>query len=132
VFVVRSSQQSGRLPSTEKIFLSFCFKNISTFSSGNTKQSKTDEQRKQSWQKRISEVLLFSTSKNAFLCVPMSVSREHQFHAFMANAMLPAARSKAGLPDFLYNIPKPWKIYQITTTLPNGHNIYQMLLKYSK
>jgi hypothetical protein len=39
----------------------------------------------------------------------------------------------AGLPDFSSrNIPKCWKIYQITTTLwndrkiiPNGHKIYQ-------
>jgi hypothetical protein len=37
------------------------------------------------------------------------------------------------LPDFSWhNIPKRGKIYQITTTLPNGHKIYQMTVKYSK
>jgi hypothetical protein len=30
------------------------------------------------------------------------------------------------------HIPKRGKIYQITTTLPNGHKIYQMTVKYSK
>jgi hypothetical protein len=37
------------------------------------------------------------------------------------------------LPDFsLHNIPKWGKIYQIATTLPNGHKIYQMAVVYSK
>jgi hypothetical protein len=38
-----------------------------------------------------------------------------------------------GLPDFSrHNIPKRGKIYEITTTLPNGHKIYQIIVKYSK
>jgi hypothetical protein len=42
-------------------------------------------------------------------------------------------RSGAGLPDFSWrNIPKRGEIYQITTTLPNGHRIYQRNVKYSK
>jgi hypothetical protein len=37
----------------------------------------------------------------------------------------------AGLPDFSWhNIPKRGKIYLITTTLPNGHKILQMAVKY--
>jgi hypothetical protein len=39
----------------------------------------------------------------------------------------------AGVPDFSgRNIPKRGKIHQITTTLPNGHKIYHMTVKYSK
>jgi hypothetical protein len=38
---------------------------------------------------------------------------------------------EAGLPDFCrHNIPKRGKIYQITT-LPNGHKIYPITLKYT-
>jgi hypothetical protein len=38
-----------------------------------------------------------------------------------------------GLPDFsLSNVPKRWKMYQITTKLPNGHNINKMAVIYSK
>jgi hypothetical protein len=37
----------------------------------------------------------------------------------------------SGLPDFSWHIiPKRGKLYQITTTLPNGHKIYQMTVKY--
>jgi hypothetical protein len=45
-----------------------------------------------------------------------------------------------GLPDSSWhNIPKRWKIYQITTTLPHGHKIcisndrkiFQMTIKYT-
>jgi hypothetical protein len=39
----------------------------------------------------------------------------------------------AGLPDFsLHNRPKWRKIYQMATKLPNGHNIFQMPVMYSK
>jgi hypothetical protein len=38
----------------------------------------------------------------------------------------------ARLPDFSsHNIPKRWKIYQITTTLPNFYKIFQMTVKFS-
>jgi hypothetical protein len=37
------------------------------------------------------------------------------------------------LPDFSWhNIPKRGKLYQITTTLPNGHQVYQIAVKYFK
>jgi hypothetical protein len=40
---------------------------------------------------------------------------------------------KPGLPDLSWlNVPKRGKIYQIITTLPNGHKVYQMTVKYSK
>jgi hypothetical protein len=32
----------------------------------------------------------------------------------------------------MYIIPKRGKINQITTTLPNGHKVYLMAVKYSK
>jgi hypothetical protein len=36
----------------------------------------------------------------------------------------------SGLPDFSrHNVPKTGKMYQITSTLTNGHKIYQMTLK---
>jgi hypothetical protein len=38
-----------------------------------------------------------------------------------------------GLPEFSWhNIPKRWKRYQIITTLPNEHKVYQMAVKCSK
>jgi hypothetical protein len=41
--------------------------------------------------------------------------------------------SKPGLPDLsLLNIPKWGKIYEIATKLPNGHEMYQMAVIYSK
>jgi hypothetical protein len=42
-------------------------------------------------------------------------------------------KSEAGVPDFSWhNIPKRGDIYQMTATLPNGHKIYQLAVKYSK
>jgi hypothetical protein len=38
-----------------------------------------------------------------------------------------------GLPDFsCHNIPKRVEMYQIATKLPNGRNIFQMTVIYSK
>jgi hypothetical protein len=39
----------------------------------------------------------------------------------------------AGLPDFSrHNIPKRGEIYQTAAKLPNGHEMYQMAVIYSK
>jgi phospholipid N-methyltransferase len=41
--------------------------------------------------------------------------------------------SVAGLPDFsLSKHTKMRKIYQMPQTIPNGHKLYQMAVKYSK
>jgi hypothetical protein len=45
----------------------------------------------------------------------------------------PAERPEPGLPDFSwYVIPKPYKSTKCTQNVPNGHELSQMSLKYSK
>jgi hypothetical protein len=77
---------------------------------------------------------LYQTSAHVY------VMTQSTFTTYWKNPFAKRQKLWAGLPDFSWhNIPKRGKIYQITTTLPNGHKIgmpddriiFQMTTKYT-